>query len=255
MILQIQNLRSGAGASFLAASLSWHFSHMRRKVLALSISASSAPLELYFNIPIPCRDGWLTSVREGCSPFDALWRYTPSLYVLPLGSGEFADSRWNSRSLQVEVCCRLIREALDRGFSDIVVDAGNGSAPQQNWAAGIVSALADVIFTVGEPDAGCLMTLAGKELHAKESVVLNKVRPESSSMKEAKEFLEVLPVVSDHLAPVDIPFDDLALEASFLKQPIAQTMPDAASSRTITSLGCWARRLVKRPAAREGYSS
>lgn len=255
MMLQIQSLRSGAGASFLAASLSWHVSHMSRKVLALSVSDSPAPLELYFNIPLPCREGWLTCVRDGRSPFDALWRYTSSLLVLPLGCGEMSHSRWNARAVQIETCCHLIREALERGFTDIIVDAGNSGALQQNWASGITNALADVIFTVGEPDAGCLMSLAERQLHPKEAVVLNKVRPESASMKEAKEFLNVLPGISDHLAPIAIPFDDLALEASFLKQPVAQTVPDAASSRMISSLACWARLQLKRHAVREGSSS
>ena len=49
MIILIQGIRSGAGASFLAASLAWQLSISSKKVLALSANDSDAPLELYFN--------------------------------------------------------------------------------------------------------------------------------------------------------------------------------------------------------------
>ena len=252
MIILIQGIRSGAGASFLAASLSWQLSLSSKKVLALSANDSDAPLELYFNFPEPCGDGWLAAARKDAAVCSALWHYTDSLYVLPMGKGEAADSFWVDRSHRIKAACTLCKQVLEEGFTDIVIDAGVASGNGRSLFNEIMNALADYSITSAEPDAGSLMTLAGRRFASNEEVLLNKLRSESASMREASKFLYALPGVSEKLVPFSVPWDDLALEAAFLSQPISQTVPDAASAKAISSLACWIRVSNRRRQTSEG---
>ncbi|MDO5531231.1 cellulose synthase operon protein YhjQ/BcsQ [Sutterella sp.] len=235
MIILVKGLRAGAGASLTAASIAWRLSLTRPKVLALSAHSSAAPLELYFNLPLPQPEGWFAAAAAWAADgkerplLTNLWRSTDSLHVLP--AGEASEGPSVSHSI------RILREAAMEDFTDIVIDGGPAGV---NPAATLVFAeIADLTVTVAEPDAGCLMRLARHVPAPREFIVLNRVRPESPSMQEVSRFLASLPQIEGRIAPVMIPFDDLALEASLVKQPVVQAIPGAASARALSALAGW----------------
>lgn len=228
-VIVIQGLKSGVGASFVAANVAYRLSMTNVRVLVVNARSSHYPLESYFNLPSDLTDGWMSSSEA--SLLDCRYRYNDLLDILPSGlEGSENDGQRRVRT--------LIAQAR-REYDFCVVDAG---VIDSDWAKAYADS-ADLTIDVMEPEAGCLMRLVHRNRFSdNEYLMFNKVWPMSRTHSDVSTLIRRHQAFADRLITHSVPYDEYALQSSLYKQPITQTMLFTQSAEQLNHLTTWIKQ-------------
>lgn len=216
MLAVFQSIRDGAGCTTIAASVSWHLSRFRPKVLAVAVPHAAESFRSIFNIPDNLQD-----------QTETIWSYGERLVLVCPTQSEFAFSPQAVES--------LIATAADKAFSDIIVDMGRDQGAQADcWRS-----RADVVITVCEADHNTLMRLSKMSPADNEFVLINKADGGSEASRTALRCIRQLPLLAGKVLSLVVPRDELAAQAAFMNGPVAQLACYAESARVMSALGTW----------------
>ena len=195
MLAVFLGLREGAGATVCCASAAREASLYRQPVLAIDGRHSDAGLSSLFNRTDGDGEDWLGALRGGRKALSALWQYSENLYFLPLNPPEPQTAPLTGPEI-----ARVLLETQRFGFCDVLIDAGaSSSATASLWRK-----CADIVVTVTEADHNSLLRLRRTPLEDNDVLLLNKIEPESTVMREIITYLSTEARFQPHLAPMRI---------------------------------------------------
>ena len=162
----------------------------------------------------------------------ALWQYSENLYFLPLNPPEPQTAPLTGPEI-----ARVLLETQRFGFCDVMIDAGaSSSATASLWRK-----CADIVVTVTEADHNSLLRLSRTPLEDNDVLLLNKIEPESTVMREIITYLSTEKRFQPHLAPMRILWDEAAARAGIYRSPVAEAAPFSQSGQALGAFATWLR--------------
>ena len=232
MLAVFLGLREGAGATVCCASAPREASLYRQPVLAIDGRHSDAGLSSLFNRTDGDGEDWLGALRGGRKALSALWQYSENLYFLPLNPPEPQTAPLTGPEI-----ARVLLETQRFGFCDVMIDAGaSSSATASLWRK-----CADIVVTVTEADHNSLLRLSRTPLEDNDVLLLNKIEPESTVMREIITYLSTEKRFQPHLAPMRILWDEAAARAGIYRSPVAEAAPFSQSGQALGAFATWLR--------------
>lgn len=96
-------------------------------------------------------------------------------------------------------------------------------------------------YGVTEADHNSLLRLRRTPLEDNDVLLLNKIEPESTVMREIITYLSTEARFQPHLAPMRILWDEAAARAGIYRSPVAEAAPFSQSGQALGAFATWLR--------------